>query len=375
MTTPRPGTSAPTSLREAFGDRGGLLQSLFGFGETEENPSFSSIDQREFDNLLAAQPENVIAAIDQGFLTIDRDEFGEGPLQVRPGPLASLISPSVIANLLGFSTGGSGGLTAAQQAGLELDRASLFGFGGDGTPTLDREAFEQQRTLQNFGRLLDSAGLLGNLAGQPTLGGRAQSLDEELGRGSLALERELGLAGLGIDRDSLQRLIALDAQNEALQRDELGLRRGGLLGEIDGQQTLEAELGRAAQGLATEQFLTERRRNPSDFISAQLAFGGPGQTVGDVMIPGRVSEAIFGGDLPAASNQALTGAGRAGATSSPGSSLLGANLVTPSLQTLNQLNPEEIQAVAAAVPFLTQGQTTPTQFFSQAQQLGLAGFG
>jgi hypothetical protein len=42
---------------------------------------------------------------------------------------------------------------------------------------------------------------------------------------------------------------------------------------------------------------------------------------------------------------------------------------------LNQLNPEEIQAVSAAVPFLTQGQTTPTQFFNQAQQLGLTGFG
>ena len=373
---------------------------LSGFNPsgTEDDPD-TAIEQ----GIYEAAPPILRRGLDTGLFVINRGEDGLGDLKIREGPFGSLVSQSMAARLLDLPTGAGGsGLSPYQAESLALDRANVFGFGvGDDQTTLDQRKFVFDKEYKESAQLRDIIALLGSFpvnnfgiaAGAQTLGGRAQALDERLGSGRLAfdrelgfarlgldraglgLDRELGLAGLGLDRESLDRLRALDAQNAALQREEMALRQGGLLGEIGGRQTLEAELGRGAQNLAVEQFLTERRRNPSDFISAQLAFGGPGQTVGDVMIPGRISEAIFGGDLPAASNRALTAEGRVGAMSAPGSSLSGANLVTPSLQMLNQLNPEEIQAVSAAVPFLTQGQTTPTQFFNQAQQLGLTGFG
>jgi len=325
------------------------------------------------------------SAVDLGLLQIVLDdEFGRPTLEI--GARARLLDQASINQLLGIvASSGSGGPSAYQSAQLELDRAALSGYDAGGQPTLGREAFEQDRISENYRNLLETAGLLGNLSGQRTLAGDVFDLDAELGRGRFdldaelgrgrfGLDAELGRGGLALDRDSLSRLIALDAQNAALERERNLLDTGRLLGSIGGRQTLEAELGRGGLDverggldLARAQTAADFQSNPSNFIAAQLARGGLGSAVGDLLIPGRIAETLFGGNLGAPSTRALTASGRAGLSNNLtgvnagavpqgatiGGGLFGENLSIPSLQTLNQLNPEEIQAVGAAVPFLT----------------------
>jgi hypothetical protein len=346
------------------------------------------------------------SAVDLGLLQIVLDDESQRPT-LEIGARARLLDQASINQLLGIVASGSGGPSAYQSAQLELDRAALSGYDAGGQPTLGREAFEQDRISENYRNLLETAGLLGNLSGQRTLAGDVFDLDAELGRGRFdldaelgrgrfGLDAELGRGSLALDRDSLSRLIALDAQNAALERERNLLDTGRLLGSIGGRQTLEAELGRGGLDverggldLARAQTAADFQSNPSNFIAAQLARGGLGSAVGDLLIPGRIAETLFGGNLGAPSTRALTASGRAGLSNNLtgvnagavpqgatiGGGLFGENLSIPSLQTLNQLNPEEIQAVGAAVPFLTGGNVTPTQYFSDAQRLGLTGFG
>ena len=270
--------------------------------------------------------------------------------------LARLLPPEFFDDLYGFPSGSGGGISAFQRESLDLDRAALSGYDAGGQPTLGREAFEQDRISENYRNLLETAGLLGNLSGQRTLAGDVFDLDAELGRGRFDLDAELGRGRFGLEAE--------------LGRGGLDVERGGL-------------------DLARAQTAADFQSNPSNFIAAQLARGGLGSAVGDLLIPGRIAETLFGGNLGAPSTRALTASGRAGLSNNLtgvnagavpqgatiGGGLFGENLSIPSLQTLNQLNPEEIQAVGAAVPFLTGGNVTPTQYFSDAQRLGLTGFG
>jgi hypothetical protein len=193
----------------------------------------------------------------------------------------------------------------------------------------------------------------------------------DVDRGALALDAELGRGSLAEQVLAREQAYQLDRERLGLDQKRFGLERAGLMGFMGGVPTLETGMalgeigGRPtldAKQLALNKAALEAEwiRNPSNFIVAQLLRGGPGTTVG-LNIPGRIAETLYGGKLP---NPSQLGYGTFG----PG------QLKVPSLQTLNQLNEDELRAVAAAAPFVTGGMVTPTQYFGDAAYQGLRAF-
>ena len=371
--------------------------------------------------------------VDQSILAVTVDPDTGVPYLIK-GAMASLLPEAALnkylTDALGLPAGAPPGLAPAEAAAIRLEEAALLGR-LDGAPTLEREAFEAQLIRDREAQALDVAGLLGTymLDGEARETLEAESIRGRLGleaqdiaqrgaltregfavdRERLALDQLLGQMGMGLRGDelALQELLGLRelglqgqdlALREAVGMGNLALGQGGLaeqiaarqagnlldrrqldlnqgslmgfmrgvptletgiaLGEIGGRQTLDAKqlaLNKAAQD-------AEWIRNPSNFIAAQLLRGGPGTTVG-LTIPGRIAETLYGGQLP---NPSQVGYGAFGPGQLP--------LQVPSLQTLNQLNPDELQAVAAAAPFVTGGMVTPTQYFGDAAYQGLRAF-
>jgi len=342
------------------------------------------------DQFTANLPAQMRGYIEAGIVTVRVDNNGL-PFLAK-GPLAGLLPERALDELLGVGPAPPPSMTPYQAAQTMMQQAQTMGYMG-GTPTLARETMERANALE-------LAGLLGYVpggdGGDPTatlaaqlgyggLGIQQQDVDLRrlLGMGGLGIQQQdlnlrqmLGLQGLGIQQQDvdLRRMLGLGGLD--IDRQQLGLNRGELmgfyggaptleaaqtLGSLWGQPTLQAELGRRELAIAEAAQQTEWLRNPSNFIAAQLLRGGPGATVGNVTIPGRVAETIYGGALP---NPSQVGYGMFGP----------AQVAVPSLQTLNQLNPDEIQAVASAVPYLTGGAVTPNQFFGDAAYQGLRGY-
>ena len=282
--------------------------------------------------------------------------------------------------------GSGGGLTPFQTA-------SLTGF-LNGNETLDRQAFGEGIRQFNLDDLfrntqadrdfqLASGDISGIFGGSPTLAAQlgfgGLNLDRDLGFGRLGLDRTLGLGRLGLDQRALtqdanqfgQSLAfqgeqagldralqsALGFGNLNLGRDRLGLDRTLGLGDLSlgrDRLGLDTELGRGALDLDRLRTGIDLVRNPSHFIASQLVARGPGATVGDLLIPGGVSDLLGGGgDVPI----------RTGRPFAP-----------PSLQQVSQSTGPELEAAFAAVPFLSGGLQTPEQFSFGIENLGLRGF-
>ncbi|ANS04664.1 hypothetical protein [uncultured Mediterranean phage] len=362
------------------------------------------------DQFTAGLPARTQSLIEAGVVAVRVDENGLPFLD--EGPTAGLFPQRALDAMLGVPPKPyvAPSMTPYQAASVPIQAAGVTGY-FDGAPTLARDQMQQQNALE-------LAGLLGYVpggdGGDPTatlaaqlgyggLGIQQQEVDlrELLGLGGLGIQQQdldlrqlLGLQGLGIQQQEvdlrdklgmgglgiqqqgvdLQRMLGL--QGLDLERQQLGLNQGQMmgfyggaptleaaqaLGSLWGQPTLQAELGRRELAIAEAAQQTEWLRNPSNFIAAQLLRGGPGATVGGVTVPGRVAETIYGGALP---NPSQLGYGAFGP----------AQVAVPSLQTLNQLNPDEIQAVGSAVPYLTGGAVTPGQFFGDAAYQGLRGY-
>ncbi len=342
------------------------------------------------DQFTANLPAQMRGYIEAGIVTVRVDNNGLPYL--AKGPLAGLLPDRALDALLGVAPAPPPSMTPYQAAQTALQQAQIAGYLGD-TPTLARETMQQQNALELAGLLgyfpgLDGGDPTATLARQLGFGGlgiQQQDVDlrRMLGLGGLGiqqqgldLQRMLGVGGLGIQQQEVdvRRMLGLGGLD--IERQQLGLNRGELmgfyggaptleaaqtLGSLWGQPTLQAELGRRELAIAEAAQQTEWLRNPSNFIAAQLLRGGPGATVGGVTIPGRVAETIYGGALP---NPSQVGYGMFG----PG------QVAVPSLQTINQLNPDELQAVASAVPYLTGGAVTPNQFFGDVAYQGLRGY-
>lgn len=362
--------------------------------------------------------------VDQQILSVAIDS-NTGIPYLTKGPMAALLPEAELNRILSEQLGfdlvgtGTGGLSAVEAAALRLEEAGITGR-LDGRATLERERFEANN-LQALSALLGVYSLDGDTV--PTLAARELALSGELGRGRLGLDveelaqrgsltregfavdrerlaldeflgrgglglrgaeldlqRYLGVGGLSLEaelgRGSLAEAITAREASNVLQRQQLGLQQGSLLGRVGAEPTLEAaqtlgelwgaptlerELGTRELDIQAAAQYADWLRNPSNVLASQVLRGGAGATVGDVVVPGRIAETIFGGKLPAPHTMGY-------GTFGPG------QLAVPSLQTINQLDPQELQMVASAVPFLTGGAVTPEQFFGDVSYQGLRAF-
>ena len=362
------------------------------------------------DQFTDSLPARTLGLIEAGVVVVRLDSSGLPFLD--EGPTAGLFPQRALDAMLGVAPKPyvAPSMTPYQAASIPIQAAGVTGYFG-GIPTLARDQMQQQNALELAGLLgyvpggdggdptatlaaqLGYGGLgiqqqdvdLRRLLGMGGLGIQQQDLDlrQLLGLQGLGIQQQevdlrelLGMGGLGIQQQGVDVQRMLGLQGLDLERQQLGLNQGQMmgfyggaptlqaaqaLGSLWGQPTLQAELGRRELALAERAEQAEWIRNPSNFIVGQLLRGGPGATVGGVNIPGRVAETIYGGALP---NPSQLGYGAFG----PG------QVAVPSLQTINQLNPDELQAVAAAVPFLTGGAVSPNQFFGDVAYQGLRGY-